>query len=612
MMNTTNGKIVAYTLEDTNVLKLTLHPTMWSLGSTTLSFTVTSATADSTKSANFSFTVVRIWFRSCPYRVPYLGLSVRPLTFSSVTLSFAVIGQALLFISVSSFGDFGPFRKLLLCYFSLLGSVCVMFIIACDEPAMYGTAGLLTIFSNIFFGGSYVMYNAYLPYLSRSHPNFLEAKFEYKNIKSGAATGVGAASKKLLSSYHDTQDMISAEGYFWGYVSGAFCCMLSIGMVMMIPTLYGIKLVIFLMGLWWFIFAIPMFFFLKTRPGPAFPDDIRKSPWHALSFSWRRIAASVYSTRHIPETRKFCLAYFFFSDGYNTIAAVSILFAMDVLGMTTTELTIVATEAPLFGAVGMKVARWWQLSRKRSSKTMLVNTLMILTFIPCYGFFGYLRDSGLWPDCPIGLVQKNEMFFLAIIFGSTLGPVQSYARTFFTDLIPPGQESEYFGVFEISDRGSSWMGPLVCGALYEALGSYRHAMFYLLLVNTIGLVIVMRVDEVKGSDDCRRKEVLVRMAGDRKGFGIEKAGAPPSARKMVGLKSKVTGMSSTGSMMSSTGSSVESQEKSSFKVFGKNNKIKQEPGFGGATIVEQDDDPAPTNGAIQFDNATVIEQEDPP
>lgn len=251
-----------------------------------------------------------------------------------------------------------------------------------------------------------------------------------------------------------------------------------------------------------------------------------------------------------------------------------------------------------------------------TAKQMLVLSLCILTFIPCYGFFGFLKDSGIWEECPIGLVQKTEMYFLAIVFGSVLGPVQSYARTFFTDLIPPGQEAEYFGVFEISDRGSSWMGPLICGGLYELTGSMRHAMFYLLLVNSVGLFLVLKTDPVKGSDDCRRKEIMVRMAADRKSFGIEKSGAPPSARKMAGLKSSAkTGMSSTGSSVASSNSSISSRssgssvEQPSFKVVGKGNKVAPDntgmKGFGGATVVEGDDD---EGGG--FSNQTVVETDD--
>jgi len=606
--------------------KMVLNPNKLMVGSTTINVTVTSDTTG--KEASFAFTVNTLIHQKCPYRVPFMGINILPVSFTTAVISLSVLGQAILYFSVASFGDFGPFRKLLLCYSSLIGCVSCMAIISCDTSEKYLRAGYLTIISNMFFGASYLFYNAYLPYLTRSHPRFLDAKFEYKNIKTGAATGVGAASKKLLDTYHDTQDMISANGYFWGYVSGSFCCFLSIGVVIMIPNLFGVRLIMFLMGLWWFFFALPLFFFLHTRPGPDFPADVRGNPISAITFSWRRIIASLYSMRHLPETLRFLLAYFFFSDGINTIANVAILFAMQDLGMNTLELTILAAESPMFGAVGVWMFRKYQVKKGLGSKPMLLYGIWMLLCIPVYGFIGYLRDWDIWPDCPIGIVQKNEMFVICIVYGMTLGPTQSYARTFFTDLIPPGQEAEYFGVFEISDRGSSWIGPLVVSFIYESTGVMRHAMWYLGIVVVVGMILVIKTDGYKGSDDCRRKEVLIRMVADRKKFGIHKAGAPPSAKRMAGLKSSKlytgqsgysnqSGMSTTSSR--STRSSASGVEQPSSRKFSFHKKrVTQDPDFGGATVVEQEEDKGgfgnatlvEDTGGGGFGSATVVEQGD--
>ncbi len=595
------------TLTEENGLKLDITPFAFRVGSGTIRVVITSPSSPG-KVAYVSFTFNGIAHEQCPYRVPFLGMQVRPVTFASQCTSLSVFFQAFLFGTVASYGDFGPFRKLLLCYFSLIGSVCVMLMFACSSGEYYLMAGLLTIISNGFYGASHVMYSAYLPYISRSHPRFLDAKFEYKNIKTGAATGVGKASKKLLSTYHDVQDEVSADGYFWGYVAGCLGNVIGAAGIFMSPNLFGLRLVIFIMGFWWFVFALPLFAFVKTRPGPPFPSDINKNPVSFMTFSWRRILAAIVAVfNHLPETKRFVISYFLFSDGYNTIAYISILFAMNELGMQTIELIILSAEAPFMGAVGMRIFRYWQVKYGYSSKQMLVRGLYIMSSIPVYGFLGMLRTWGWWAECPVGLVQKNEMYFLCIAFGIVLGPTQSYARTFFTDLIPPGQEAEYFGVFEISDRGSSWMGPLICGLLYENLGSLRYAMFYLLFVNLAGLYMVVKTDDMKGSEDCRRKEVMVRMAADRKRWGIEKSAAPPSAKKMIGLKSsKKTGMSTNISGASSVSSMSETKSRSSFSVFNKKNKVHNDAagGFGGATVVEDTDD------AGGFGNATVVEDTD--
>lgn len=69
--------------------------------------------------------------------------------------------------------------------------------------------------------------------------------------------------------------------------------------------------------------------------------------------------------------------------------------------------------------------------------------------------FAFTSDVGnIWVllGLPFGLVSKLEMYVFAVIFGITLGPTQSYARVLFAELIPPGQESEFFGIYEITDK----------------------------------------------------------------------------------------------------------------------------------------------------------------
>ena len=161
---------------------------------------------------------------------------------------------------------------------------------------------------------------------------------------------------------------------------------------------------------------------------------------------------------------------------------------------------------------------------------------------------------------------------------------------------------------------------MIVGIIYENTGMIRHAMWYLIFVLCAGWYLIVNTDEFKGSDDCRRKEILVRMQADRKKFGVSKAGAPPSAKKMAGLKSSKmytgqSGYSSAGSTKSSGGQS--SVERSKFSMYNKNKVAPSQSknGFGGATVVEGQDEGGGINnqtviedtGDGGFNNQTVIE-----
>ena len=90
--------------------------------------------------------------------------------------------------------------------------------------------------------------------------------------------------------------------------------------------------------------------------------------------------------------------------------------------------------------------------------------------------------------------HKPAWFFaLAGMIGLVLGGSQALSRSLFSHLIPPGKEAEYFSVYKVSDRGTSWMGPLVFGLAYQVTGSYRVAIISLLVFFAIGFVVLAKV-----------------------------------------------------------------------------------------------------------------------
>jgi UMF1 family MFS transporter len=75
-----------------------------------------------------------------------------------------------------------------------------------------------------------------------------------------------------------------------------------------------------------------------------------------------------------------------------------------------------------------------------------------------------------------------------------LGGTQALSRSTFTQLIPAGREAEYFGFYEISDRGTSWLGPFLFALTFQLTASYRYAIFSLVLFFVVGGLLLSRLD----------------------------------------------------------------------------------------------------------------------
>ena len=60
--------------------------------------------------------------------------------------------------------------------------------------------------------------------------------------------------------------------------------------------------------------------------------------------------------------------------------------------------------------------------------------------------------------------------------------------------IPKGHESEFFSFYEVTDKGTAWLGPLVVGIVNDQTGSMRNAIMSMAAFFVIGLVLLARVD----------------------------------------------------------------------------------------------------------------------
>jgi UMF1 family MFS transporter len=68
-------------------------------------------------------------------------------------------------------------------------------------------------------------------------------------------------------------------------------------------------------------------------------------------------------------------------------------------------------------------------------------------------------------------------------------------------MIPPGREAEYFSLYEVSERGTSWLGPLFFGLALQFTGSYRIAILSLAFFFIAGFVLLLRVDVAKAEEE---------------------------------------------------------------------------------------------------------------
>jgi UMF1 family MFS transporter len=83
---------------------------------------------------------------------------------------------------------------------------------------------------------------------------------------------------------------------------------------------------------------------------------------------------------------------------------------------------------------------------------------------------------------------------MGAILALVLGGSQALSRSLFSQMIPKDRESEYFSLYEISERGTSWLGPVVFALTLQLTGTQRTSIVMLILFFIMGLILLALTD----------------------------------------------------------------------------------------------------------------------
>jgi UMF1 family MFS transporter len=181
---------------------------------------------------------------------------------------------------------------------------------------------------------------------------------------------------------------------------------------------------------------------MKDRPGPPLPAGA-----NYLSFSLKSLWNTVKQAPRLSELFKFLLGWFIYSDSFSTVVASAILFAQSELGASLVILLGSSIIVPLFAAIGNWFWHMLQFKLRWTTKKTLMVQAAMYCFLPLYGLIGFFTKAGT----PFGLNNMYEIPVLGAYHGFLLGATQSSCRVLFSEMIPHGHESEFFGLYGTFD-----------------------------------------------------------------------------------------------------------------------------------------------------------------
>ncbi|KAJ3259745.1 Autophagy protein 22 [Chytriomyces hyalinus] len=406
----------------------------------------------------------------------------------------ATIVQLMMLIGIGSIADHGAWRKKFLLGFSTAGAiVALMYPIATSNDKFLFTS-VITVLLGILLGGTWVFVHSYLPPLARNHPLFKEA------------LAAPDASKESLHKKLDAiTNEISSKAFVSMYTGALFILVVMAGLGIGFPipagfpSTYPLQIGVAIAGLLWLVGVVVVYKYLKERPGPPVPGNES-----IVFFSVKKVFNAFRKARQLRNLFTFLLGWFMFSDAFTTVTSVAVLWAQSQLGFTTVNVLILSAEVYSLAFVGAylwnKAQRYFGLQ----TKTILLMQVTLFSMVPLWGCFALI------PGSTVGYKQKIEIYIFGGVIGLLLGATQSTCRSMFSQLLPPGFESEFFSLYQITDKGASWVGPLVVGIIFDTAPRKEYAFLFVFAQFIAGFFFFSFVNLAEGSEEGKKFGAMQR------------------------------------------------------------------------------------------------------
>ncbi|HEY81260.1 MAG TPA: MFS transporter [Anaerolineae bacterium] len=389
--------------------------------------------------------------------VQFLGFQFEPDAFFPTMVSASVVLQVIFLPILGAIADYSRLKKRLMLFFAFIGAIATLLLFfVTPDIAFLGTngavvmGGLLFVIANLSFGAAVVLYNAFLPDIAEPME----------------------------------RDQVSSYGWALGYLGGGIALAIALGLfTLMEDKGLAVRLGLALAGAWWLLFTLAFpARHLRQRP------PLKKLPpgENYLSQGVKQILRTLKTIhRDYPETLKYLVAYLIYNDGIQTVIVVATLFAASELGAEADVLMILILMIQFIAFFGALAFGW--LAQRIGAKKSILLSLVIWAGIVIYA---YALLHQIW-----------QLFLLGVFVALVMGGSQALSRSLFSQLIPRQNESEFFGFYEISERGTSWIGPLVFAAAVQFTGSSRVAILSIIAFFIIGLALLIPVNVRKAMLD---------------------------------------------------------------------------------------------------------------
>jgi MFS transporter, UMF1 family len=271
----------------------------------------------------------------------------------------------------------------------------------------------------------------------------------------------------------EERDGLSSYGWAFSYVGGGILLAVNFGFTFVVDDRAVVaRLSLLSAGVWWAVFSLVPLVLLRGVPSAG---AVGGGGGSVVAAGFGQLRRTLGRLRGFPLTVLFLVAFLVYNDGIQTVVTVAALYGDKELRLGESDLlsAILLVQFVAFGGALLsgRLARWF------GARQVVLGSLLVWMLVVVLAY-------GTVPG------DRVRFFGLAVLIAVVLAGSQALSRSLFSHMVPRGEEAEYFGLYEVSNSGTSWLGPLLFGLAYQNTGSYRSALFSLMVFFVVGFVLL--------------------------------------------------------------------------------------------------------------------------
>lgn len=245
-------------------------------------------------------------------------------------------------------------------------------------------------------------------------------------------------------------------------------------------------------ALWYLIFVLPLFLFT--------PDAPQLEPVsRAIRSGVSNLKHTIVSVTQHKNVFLYLVAHMIYADGLVGLFAFGGIYAAGIFGWSTTEIGVFGILLTITGALGAWIGG--RLDDRLGPKTVVMGALAGLILAGA-GILSTTSDSilfGIQVPPPVpgdGLfAAPAEKFYMlcGILIGAVAGPLQAASRTLLIRVSPPENITQFFGLYALAGKVTSFLAPMLVGTVTAISLSQRGGMTVLLAFFVLGAVLLAAV-----------------------------------------------------------------------------------------------------------------------